>query len=264
MTDFFARMAPDKSMWATILEKAYAKSVGNYLHMSGGVVRYGVRSLTGSPHEQHTHAEKTVDALWKELSGHDGKNDMINASTSGDNHNIKNTNGLTMGHAFTVLGTKKLSNGVRLVKIRNPWGQETYKGDWGDNSSKWTPALAKEVGLKKNMKDGIFYMAIEDFKTMFESTEISYDTTGMKQAWFLRLNDDGTGAGQCGGTRKGPKCHRHVLTVTSEVAQTIWISAHSWDVRTLPKKCRTRTGSHMVATDAMMPDMFDMEADGEV
>ena len=237
LADFFAMTGVDKSMWGVLLEKAYAKSVGNYWHLHGGVIKYGVRTLTGAPHENHIHKNTTLDALWTELTTHDGKNDIINASTDGNDHSKSASNGLAMGHAYTVLGTRKLSNGVRLVKLRNPWGVEDYKGDWGDTSSKWTDALAKEAGLVKNKKDGVFHMSVEDFFKWFEETEVSFDTTGMKSAYFLRLNDDGTGAGQCDASNKGPKCHRHVLTITSEVAQTVWISAHTWDKRTLPTKC---------------------------
>ena len=49
----FAYMGADKSMWAAILEKAYAKSAGNYLHTSGGIMAIGVKALTGAPHEGH-------------------------------------------------------------------------------------------------------------------------------------------------------------------------------------------------------------------
>jgi len=34
--------------------------------------------------------------------------------------------GLDRGRAYTVLGVKKLSNGVRLVKLRDPKGTEKY------------------------------------------------------------------------------------------------------------------------------------------
>ena len=196
----------------------------------------------------------TVDALWKELTSHDGKNDIMNTNAEGTTDTIQVANGITTAHAYTVLGTKKLSNGVRLVKMRNPWGSELYKGDWGDSSSKWTDALAKEVGLVKK-DDGVFYMSIEDYKTTFAETQISFDTTGMKQGYFLRLNDDGTKADQCDASRKGPKCHRHVLNITSEVAQSVWIYAHTWDARTMPKKCQTKKGKHFVATGDMMPEM---------
>lgn len=177
----------------------------------------GVRAITGAPHEEHMHKDMSVDDLWKELSSHDGKQDILNAGTDGANHDNKTDNGLSMGHAYTVLGTETLSNGTRLVKIRNPWGVEGYKGDWSDTSDKWTAADKKKVGLVNNKKDGIFFMAVEDFHKSFADTQINYDTSKMKHAYFLRLNDNANGAADCRDDLKGPKCHRHELTITSEV-----------------------------------------------
>ena len=163
-------MKGDQSMWGPILEKAFAKMVGNYMHTSGGVPANGVRRIVGGPFELHTHKGKNVDTLWKDLTAHDGKKDIITCSTGGGNDTMTNKDGLVLGHAFTVLGTHTLSNKQRLVKIRNPWGTEKFKGAWSDNSALWTQKLMDEVGLKKNMKDGIFYMAIEDYAKQFEET----------------------------------------------------------------------------------------------
>jgi len=52
---------------------------------------------------------------------------------------------LVLGHAYTLLGVQKLSDGVRLIKLRNPWGEDSWKGDYGWKSEKWTPELLKEV-----------------------------------------------------------------------------------------------------------------------
>ena len=57
----------DQSMWGAILEKAFAKLVGNYMHTSGGIASSGVRRIVGGPFELHTHIDTTADALWKEL-----------------------------------------------------------------------------------------------------------------------------------------------------------------------------------------------------
>jgi len=65
-----------------------------------------------------------------------------------------------MGHAFTVLEAKTLSTGVRLVKCRNPWGQEKYHGPWSDESNLWNEKLKREVNLVVNTKDGIFWTDI--------------------------------------------------------------------------------------------------------
>ena len=57
----------DQSMWGAILEKAFAKLVGNYMHTAGGQPSGGVRRIVGGAFELHTHKGKTADALWKEL-----------------------------------------------------------------------------------------------------------------------------------------------------------------------------------------------------
>ena len=212
----FASKGLDHSLWGAILEKALAKSMGNYAHSSGGQMYNGVRAITGAPHEEHTHENMSVDELWKELTSHDGKDDILNAGTKGQGHHNKTSNGLSMGHAYTVLKTETLDNGTRLVKLRNPWGEEKYKGDWSDTSDKWTQADKDKVGFVEK-DDGIFFMSVEDFHEWFGDTQINYDTTNMKHAYFLRLDDNPNGAEDCRDELKGPKCYRHELTITSEV-----------------------------------------------
>ena len=100
-------------------------------------------------------------------------------------------NGLDYSHVFTVLGVATLSNGTKLVKIRNPWGSETFKGDWSDKSAKWTPALRAEAGSVIG-DDGEFFIALADFKTSFEETQINLNTDNMSRSHFLVLNDSNT------------------------------------------------------------------------
>ena len=130
-----------------------------------------MRRIVGGPAELHWHKEKTVDALWNELIAHEGKKDIITCGTGeSTDGKSENKDGLSVSHAFTVLGTRTLSNKQRLVQIRNPWGHEEFKGAWSDSSAKWTEKLKNEVGLKVTTKDGIFYMAIEDYAKQFEET----------------------------------------------------------------------------------------------
>ena len=34
---------------------------------------------------------------------------------------------------------------IKLIKLRNPWGRETYKGPFSDMSKKWSNKLKEEV-----------------------------------------------------------------------------------------------------------------------
>ena len=46
----FAQLSDDgTAIWGAVVEKAYAKVVGNYLKTNGGYVQNGIRILTGSP-----------------------------------------------------------------------------------------------------------------------------------------------------------------------------------------------------------------------
>merc|ERR1712151_29951 len=96
---------------------------------------------------------------------------------------------LTTNNAYTQLSTVKLSNGQRLVKVRNPLGTETYDGPWSDNSSKWTHDYMEEAGYYDHKNDGVFFVPIEIYHSEFGVTYINYDTYNMCRTDFLALND---------------------------------------------------------------------------
>ncbi len=61
---------------------------------------------------------------------------------------------------------------MRLLKLRNPWGNNEWSGDWSDNSKKWTPELMKKLNFKSG-NDGTFYMKYEDYLKFYTTTYIS-------------------------------------------------------------------------------------------
>jgi hypothetical protein len=77
--------------------------------------------------------------------------------------------GLVGGHAYSLLAgiEVKTSKGpVRLVKLRNPWGQEEWNGKWADGDAAWNTVDAntkRELGADRKTDDGIFYMDFADF-----------------------------------------------------------------------------------------------------
>lgn len=63
---------------------------------------------------------------------------------------------------------------IRLVHLRNPWGQKEFKGTWSVNSEKWTCALRKQVGSASFQHgDGTFFMSLDEFITRFDHVDVS-------------------------------------------------------------------------------------------
>lgn len=59
---------------------------------------------------------------------------------------------------------------IRLLRMRDPWGEETWVGDWSRFSFKWTTLSAElQTKLNGNTKsNGQFYMSFEDFIQHFD------------------------------------------------------------------------------------------------
>ena len=161
-TTLYADISDDFGIWVAIIEKAFAKRYGNYEHIIAGIPSEAIRTLTGSPYTMHEHKDMDVEALWQLLSHHDRNDDFITCGTEGADDTKRNLSGLAKGHAYTMMGTVKLSNGTRLVKIRNPWGSEGFVGAFSDTSSLWDDQSKTEAGYKK-ADDGIFFTDIETY-----------------------------------------------------------------------------------------------------
>ena len=105
-----AKLGKDKSAWAAIVEKAFAKRYGNYQHIIGGWMATGVSQLNGSPYVTHLHNEIENDALWDKLVEADEQNNIITCGTDcsgggayGDEDCMSRDN-LVGGHAYTTIG----------------------------------------------------------------------------------------------------------------------------------------------------------------
>ena len=98
--------------------------------------------------------------------------------------------GLVGSHAYTTLGVATLRNGVRLVKIRNPWGSEKWRGDYSDSSSLMTQDVRDQLDHRTD-NDGVFYISLADYKRYFDNTTINYDVEGWGYDYFLALDDNG-------------------------------------------------------------------------
>ena len=64
---------------------------------------------------------------------------------------------------------------IQLVRVRNPWGNETeWKGTWRDEAEEWNQ-LSKEEKDNLNISfrdDGEWWMSFKDFVKHFDQLEI--------------------------------------------------------------------------------------------
>jgi len=113
--------------------------------------------MTGMPAVDYKVSNKTVAELWEIMSnGSKMEFPMVAGTSTAPSFTT------VAGHAETVLGVLKLSNGAKLVKMRNPWGSYKYSGPYSKGSKLWTAALKKEAKLD-SADDGIFFTPISDW-----------------------------------------------------------------------------------------------------
>ena len=70
--------------------------------------------------------------------------------------------GLRPRHAYSVLDVLDFSSegGPRLLRMRNPWGHFSWRGEWADDSSLWTPEL-RAACMPHGAKEGVFWISFQ-------------------------------------------------------------------------------------------------------
>ena len=239
----FGAASPDGALWGMLVERAFAKVHGNYESIEGGDSKASVGVLTGAPALPYSHRNHDEAQLWSIITAAVAAGDMITAGTPGTSDRSRSARGIAQNHGYTVLDAVEVE-GNKLVRCRNPWGREDYSGPWNDqDTANWDPAIQAQVHFVNDKDDGIFYVPLAVYKEEFESTSISYDVTNWSQSYFLATNDDSADSpnpvrgeeGVAGGSR-------HTFTVTSPVAQTVYLNAHTWPARSYPDDCGVKMG----------------------
>ena len=154
----------DNEIWVALIEKAWAKVNGNYIRIGCGGSPNEVFDVLTEAYSEEVFLKTTEkDILWNKLFDGEKKGFVMTAGTSGSD-DVEDV-GLVPGHAFTVLGIHEIK-GERVIRLRNPWGEGKFNGDWSDYSSKWTEELKKEYNYY-NKEDGDFFMGYKDFLKYF-------------------------------------------------------------------------------------------------
>lgn len=170
----------NEELWVMLLEKAWAKLHGNYEKVEAGIASESLRSLSGAPVEVFFKDEPNTD-LWSILKNA-FKNKFPTTAGVDEEENLSGSKigkkNLVPSHVYSLLNVSEIyhpSRGEqRLIKLRNPWGNKEWKGDWSDESTIWTEDLMKKLNHNKNADDGTFYIEFKDFKESFSEVAVCY------------------------------------------------------------------------------------------
>jgi len=158
-------------LWPLLLEKAFAKMYGSYGAIEAGQVHEALMDMTGGLGEViNLHgsngAGANPDNLWARLCNFKRAGHLLTAGSEGSNDMHTSPRGIVQGHAYSIMQVRTLNGGVRLMKLRNPWGQGEWKGDFGTHSRAWTPELRAKLRYYGE-NDGVIWMPFTDFMGEF-------------------------------------------------------------------------------------------------
>ena len=175
-------------LWISLMEKAWAKVNGCYAKIGcGGAPNEVFDVLTEAYSEQIAISESKATEIWNKMVISQQKGYVMTAGTSGDVSNLDIEEvGLSPGHAYTVLSVHEMdgpSGKEKVVRLRNPWGNGEWNGDWSDSSSKWNYVKGASSLDKKD--DGVFFMGFKDFIKYYVTMGIAkihpdYETAVLK------------------------------------------------------------------------------------
>jgi len=192
--------AARRQLWVPLVEKAAAKLFGCYQNLSSGTLSEALTLFTGFPTEQvmlgghgqiaalpegadpeavAAHAEQIArvrgmslkpEALWEKLMACKEKGFIMGTACVALEARNR---GLSAPHAYGILDMREISKDLRLLKLRNPWGQDKWDGHWGTHSNKWVDREDLKRMLRPEREDaGVFWISLEDWVEYFASVEI--------------------------------------------------------------------------------------------
>lgn len=151
---------PDEMvMWAALIEKAFAQFKKTYGKLGrGGDEADTLKQITGKDTTTRTVGKQSIEDLYDLVrDALDKKLPVCCSTPEGDNDDDefkKLTNGLVLGHVYSIIDAKIGDNGVRYLRLRNPWGSDEVGKDDKDDGCFWIPLRTLQTEYEYKDSDG--------------------------------------------------------------------------------------------------------------
>ena len=182
-----------KQFLPVLVEKAYMKMMGGYdfpgsnsgvdMHTLFGWIPERVDFTPGETIKVGTDGHEFSAKNWFDnmlLPRFQQGACLVTISTSGDLPADKQALwGLEEGHAYAVLDLRKTKCGLRMIKVKNPWAKDRFKGRWSPYDAKnWTKDLQIELNYNifkaRDIDDGIFWLDYDAARTCFDNLWLAW------------------------------------------------------------------------------------------
>lgn len=209
----FTKSNHRNEFWSALLEKAYAKLHGSYEALKGGNTTEAMEDFTGGVTEFFEIKDAPRD-MYKIMKKAIERGSLMGCSIDTIvpvQYETRMACGLVKGHAYSVTGLEEAlfkNEKVKLVRLRNPWGQVEWNGSWSDGWKDWSFVDKEEKARLQHQvtEDGEFWMSYDDFIYHFTKLEICNLTadaleSDKLQTWTVSVNEGrwvrGCSAGGC-------------------------------------------------------------------
>jgi len=182
---FFAfSYAGPSELWVPVVEKVWAKINRSYAMTLIGSPMDPFSAFCEAPCIEYNHMKyKNKDEIYNIII--ESLSHNYNIFSAPSNNEDAEKLGLFHNHSYNIIKIKK-HNELILLQLQNKWGGYEWKGDYSDNSEKWTDEL-KLVYDMKICDEGIFFIKIEDYLKYFPKTYILKFNEGWKYG-FKKFN----------------------------------------------------------------------------
>ncbi|XP_016067784.1 PREDICTED: calpain-3 isoform X3 [Miniopterus natalensis] len=209
----FTKSNHRNEFWSALLEKAYAKLHGSYEALKGGNTTEAMEDFTGGVTEFFEIKDAPRD-MYKIMKKAIERGSLMGCSIDTIvpvQYETRMACGLVKGHAYSVTGLEETlfkDEKVKLVRLRNPWGQVEWTGSWSDGWKDWSFVDKDEKDRLQHQvaEEGEFWMSYDDFIYHFTKLEICNLTadaleSDKLQTWTVSVNEGrwvrGCSAGGC-------------------------------------------------------------------